>query len=372
MIKAAQTGDLDMALRGFPIDEIGLSIDTEKIIEAKDAFANEATVAPSARYEVYFPITSAELTGKYTEEFSKFSDMLNEKKLVEVKSIDYLKPDAQIKSDYQLNSRTLCDIYGAEQCCEVSALLSDGQEFYMMSCIVAKYNDYWKILSLSSGLSGTTSEKFFIPVTYDNYQSMCNEKVQLELLWKKELSQTKIEEIEEKEKNEKEIISKNGALLPPNYFVVNQAYGKTPRELMEKFTIYIQRKDMTSMLNYGYMDEIGNENHTSKEILIAQKDFAIQLKKFYFDLLRNKSGENVQSLDDLGETAAEIVENQNPDNTFYVDFMDIKESKRGKGLYIVSYWYNGEEYLAEYRLVETNKGWKIKEFNYVNKKEGVQ
>lgn len=129
---------------------------------------------------------------------------------------------------------------------------------------------------------------------------------------------------------------------------------------------------MTSMLNYGYMDEIGNENHTSKEILIAQKDFAIQLKKFYFDLLRNKSGENVQSLDDLGETAAEIVENQNPDNTFYVDFMDIKESKRGKGLYIVSYWYNGEEYLAEYRLVETNKGWKIKEFNYVNKKEGVQ
>ena len=55
--KAVDEENLDMALRACPVDEIGLGIDTQMVIENMGEFSPVSTVAPSKQYREYFPLT---------------------------------------------------------------------------------------------------------------------------------------------------------------------------------------------------------------------------------------------------------------------------------------------------------------------------
>lgn len=118
---------------------------------------------------------------------------------------------------------------------------------------------------------------------------------------------------------------------------------------------------MTSMMNYGDMDRIVDRGHSTIELLMAQKNFAIQIKGFYFDLLREVSGEKEKSLSELGETASEIISNQNPENMFYLDLIEVNEMEQKDGWYKVTFWYGGDEYTVECKCIEKEMGWQIKE-----------
>ena len=120
-MEALDKNNLDMALRGFPIDEIGLGVDTAKIIEGK--FSNNLTVAPSKVYRQYFPLTSAELTAQYTEMFSEAVKEYQKLGDVEVKDVSYVYPKKQTESAYILESQNLCDMTGAEAESEKTVLL---------------------------------------------------------------------------------------------------------------------------------------------------------------------------------------------------------------------------------------------------------
>lgn len=363
ILQAAQTEDLDMALRGNPIDEMGLAVDTEKIIVQEECFYNELTVAPSAMYESYFPITSVELTGNFAEMFYAFKEELKSLGKLTIERVDYAKPNVQNTAEYRLKTQQLCDIWGAKKCYELSVLLSGRTGKYVAGFQVVYYEDYWKIMGYTSDLAETTKEDYIKPITDEEYQLFCNARGQkkLEEDWKKELEEEELDEIQKKDKEIRKLIDEGTALLPPNYFVINEAYGESPRRLMEKFILNLQKSDMTSMMNYGDMDRIVDRGHSTIELLMAQKNFAIQIKGFYFDLLREVSGEKEKSLSELGETASEIISNQNPENMFYLDLIEVNEMEQKDGWYKVTFWYGGDEYTVECKCIEKEMGWQIKE-----------
>lgn len=372
MIQAVETQDLDMALRGFPIDEQCLAVNTAKIVESANAFYNSLAIAPSGWYSSYFPISSAELAGNLAESYEQFSQGIFEHGKLEIESIDYVRPDIQASSEYQQESSELCETWGAKNSTELCVLLTDGTKYYVTGMTVIRYDDYWKVFALNSKLIGITEEKPCIPITkseYDKLTVIGKEKALRKIL---EGDDTKKQQKEwtEKEREVKEVLESEDALLTPNYFVVNRNYGDTPEDLIEQFTLYLQRYDLTSMLNYGNGDAAENPEHITVEQLRAQKDFAIQIKNFYFNLLRGKSGTKKRTLEELGQSAENIVVDTNPDKTFYMDLMSVKEKDKDTGEYIVSYWYGGDAYKVEFFLKESESGWWIDAIGAIKKVNG--
>lgn len=369
MIQAAEMQDLDMALRGFPIDEQCLAVNTAKIVEKANVFSNSVAIAPSGWYLNYFPISSVELTGNLAESYDQFVQGISEYGKLEIESIDYARPDIQSSSEYQQESSELCETWGAKKSTELCVLLTDGTKYYVTGMTMIRYDDYWKVFALNSKLTGITEGKPCIPITKSEYDKLTvrGKEQGLQKILEGDDTKKQQKEWAEKEKEVKEVLESEEALLTPNYFVVNRNYGDTPEDLIEQFTLYLQRYDLTSMLNYGNGDTAENPEHITVEQLCAQKDFAIQIKNFYFNLLRGKSGTKKITLEELGQSAEDTVGETNPDQTFYMDLMSVKEKDKDTGEYIVSYWYGGDAYKVEFFLKESESGWWIDAIGVVKK-----
>ena len=68
MIDALKNDDLDKGLRGFPIDEKLLGINVGMIIDSLNEFSTNITYMPS-QWSQFVPISSAEITGDYVQQF---------------------------------------------------------------------------------------------------------------------------------------------------------------------------------------------------------------------------------------------------------------------------------------------------------------
>lgn len=369
MAEALKKNDLDMGLRGFPIDEMGLYANVTEMLEPTDVFSYTTVLAPSGTYTDYFPLTSAELTSAFAKEFETVEKQTADLGELSVERIDFAKPQEQLESKEQLEFQELCGKWQASAATEMSVLLKSGSQKYLMGFSLLSYDGYWWVCSLTSELCGTTEDKAIREITLEEYENLTDKKAaaDVEKLLEESINETVRKEKKEIKKEEKELICSGEALLPANYYVVNPTYGKSPEDLIGEFTKHIQKRDLQMVLCYGRMDDDREKLHTSSDILANQSDFAAQVKNFYFNLLRGADGAEGKTLNELGESAGTVVAKLNPDNMFFIQLWGGEQDSGNENIYIASYEYAQENYKVKFALKKSIKGWQIEEILQVKK-----
>lgn len=368
IFQAVEKNDLDMWLRGCPIDEMGLGVNTQQIIQDEGEFTIDLTVAPSKEYRTYFPITSAELTNNYRVAYTEFQTSYAELGNLKLKEINYAYPKKQLEADYNLYKQKMCDNWSAEEFCEMAVLLEENGKTYMAGLTLVRYYGFWKVYAFTSDLAGTSEKTPIIEITKEEYEKITEEQ------FSKKLENEFVKDFDEKEKAErkkiskeiKEAIEKQDALLPANYFIINNAYGDTPRDLVEKFIRNAQKNDILSLMNYGYTKVTTIEDTLDEEKLEQQKNMAEEIKSFYYELM-SKGKIKEGTLENIGKSSGKIVEEENPRGMFYIDLLDFFEKDKENGVYTGDVWYDGITFKVDFDLIQTEKGWQIESIGKVKR-----
>ena len=366
IMSAVGRGDLDMFLRGCPIDEVCLGFSGENEIEQDGVFGADSMIAPSGSYDIYFPIASAEKTGQFVEMFGKISEEYERLGRPSVKEIVFLMPKEQMEDTYQSQMMADCDIWGARMSCEMLVLCEDENgQLYETGITLASYYDYWKIMSVETSLAG---EMIFQPCTENEFEKLKEDTEQnryqkfLEQQAEDEWDEDSVSFSEEDEELQQKLDEENAVLLE-NYFVLESAYGASPEEVIRDFILAIEKKDWTAALSYGTLSD-QDITHTTEEKLLDQAEFAKKIKEFYYQIIWNDVPMEAESLSSLGMTGSKIMDKLNPEYAFYLDVDKIEETEE-PSVCKVYYGYEGETYESEITMTESENGWQIREFGKV-------
>lgn len=358
MISALQKEDLDMGLRGFPIDEKILGIDVGEELNALGEFSTNITYMPS-QWKEFVPVSSSEITKDYTEIFQSLEEQFAGRD-VTVEAVRALMPQKQMEAQYHRNSQQICEIWGADSRIEALAKLTIDGEDYALPVTLFRYDDFWKIDSFEASLLEEKEDGIFScdEQTYGKLTDEKEEKKLKEFLEDKDKKTTQSKTKEE----EKEVLPED-ALLPANYVLYNTAFSQTPEKAIENFILSMQKNDLSSMMIYT--DLYGEEdplNQDLAEILIRQGEVAEQIQTFYYYLMGNDfaSTENV-SLDELGMTGEEISKSLELSEIVYLDLNNVLKIKDDE--YAAFYYFNGKHYMSGFTMKEYGQGWKIEELS---------
>lgn len=342
LISALSEGDLDKAMRAYPVDETVLWADQAKIIDRVGEFSYGST-PPSSAYAQYLPAASSEIAGQYAEDTVSFEENL-EWENAEVQDVRLLLPDQQTSGQYQRRMLELSECWGAEVMCEMLVEIRCGKELYMFPVTVGKYGDYWKVFSLEASVSGSV-QSGLSETDESEYESLTDPEAEDEV-WEALGTEEEIQYTDNPEQQ----------MLPPNYFLAGQVYGQSPEEVIAEFSKYIEKEDITSALCYGYPGHEELENDPAS-VIERQGDFAEEITEMYYGLLLEESTEESQTLEELGMTGEEIVGELNPEN---IPYMDLKKTVHlGENEYAAVYFYGGEYYMVGFTMQESENGWQI-------------
>ena len=234
-------------------------------------------------------------------------------------------------------------------------LESQGDE-YILGVTLNHYEDYWKILHLGSSLLQTTGEEPIRVTDEEEYKAL---KGTLEKnRFQEELQNTSIDY--ELFDEETESINYE-ELLPANYFIVNSLEEMDPQQVIEKFVLSIEKKELVRAMGYCMETEIGELEHTTLDILQRQADCAKQIKKFCYGFLGCDYLKSESDLKQIGKSGSRIEKELNPQYFMYFDLLDafVIKDNGSEIQYLVCYLYNGEYYISGMTLVESD-GWKIR------------
>lgn len=373
ILAAAKQKDLDMALRAFPIDEVCLSLDSDKLTEVYDELTLKTMPAPSGLYEQYFPIASVEYTQMYADSFEKFMSALPQD--AKVKDISYLEPRQQMAAETLHFYTELNSAYGSKGICEMTALIEAEENTYATVFTLICYDDYWKLLSFKSESSLSDIDRNFQPISETKYKKATDNSKQEQL--KEEIEEKLFGEMSKDQKKEKEQnvemarkqIESGNALLTPNYFVTCPAYGKTPRDTLKRFTLYLQRGDITSAICFG--NTYGKEReleHTTLEALNQQTAFAEQIKNLWYTVLLNQElfNEAGYSKLDKDNDIKQTLSMLSLEHEFYLSFDGLDETEE-KDKFIAYYYYGEHCFEIEVSMIQAEQGWQIKSFDSMKK-----
>lgn len=362
ILEALKNKDIDQAMRVFPIDEICLNIKVSKIINKNNEFSVDTAIAPSGEEVTYFPLSSAELTGKYAARYEELSEELEEIKDFQIEEVEFVEPKKQLEADYQLSMMEECEIFGANAFCEMRAYLTEGKKQYKVSFTLISYDDYWKIFQLGSKLDGSM-EKIYTTEGADDSRNIsdASKKLEKELTARinKESDKTNQKISKKKLQEQTNLLNEGKCLLPANYFVVNAIYGENPEQLMKMFVKYTQKKDLTAVLAMGSSsNEQKSLQNTSIQSLEQQGEFAERLKYFYLSLFMDDVDKQ-QSLQELGMNGTEIVEKLGCQYLFYLELKEM--FPREENEYDVYFKYEGEYLKYQFTFAESEEGWQIQD-----------
>lgn len=360
--QAVENQDLDAALRGFPIDELGTKADVIRISESQGQFSKDS-IAAAKNYGDYFPLASAELTADYTQVFENFAEEYQKVGGGEIISIEYAKASEQLKSSYEVKKQRICEMTGAEAVCEMQVKLKNDTGSYISGVMLVKYYGYWKILKVTSELAGTSEAVYFRTDASDIAESPENSTIiKLE---KKLYGDDYQKEYKQREKNKKKIkglLTKEKVILPANYRISNNAYGENPGDLIEKFTRSIEKKDITTVMNYFCTEVLQDGEKLTTEKIRQQGAVAKNIQYFYYTIL-NEGKKITGTLEEIGKTPEQIVAQVNPQNMFYLDLMKVlEEDKKHCTGY---FWLAKKIYAVDFKLVESENGWQIEKIENV-------
>lgn len=356
LLVAAKKQDIDMALRGFAMDESILNLSLENIINTEGRFYTDMEIPPSGSYSTYNEISAAELAGNYSQSIQQVFDFFAEKESLKVKKIDYVKPEEQLSSEERSKNEGIIEARGGDCICEMMVLLESQGDEYILGVTLNHYEDYWKILHLGSSLLQTTGEEPIRVTDEEEYKAL---KGTLEKnRFQEELQNTSIDY--ELFDEETESINYE-ELLPANYFIVNSLEEMDPQQVIEKFVLSIEKKELVRAMGYCMETEIGELEHTTLDILQRQADCAKQIKKFCYGFLGCDYLKSESDLKQIGKSGSRIEKELNPQYFMYFDLLDafVIKDNGSEIQYLVCYLYNGEYYISGMTLVESD-GWKIR------------
>ena len=356
MISALQKEDLDMGLRGFPIDEKILGINVGEALDFLGEFSTNITYMPS-EWREFVPVSSSEITKDYTEIFRSLESQFAGKN-VTVEAVRALMPQKQMGTQYHRNSQQICQIWGADSRIEALAKLTVDGADYALPVTLFRYDDFWKTDSFEASL---LEESGIFSCDSEKYDELTDEKEEEAL--EEFLEDSDKEKSREQTEEEEEEILPEEALLPANYVLYNTVFSQTPEKAIENFILSMQKNDLSSMMIYT--DLYGEEDPLSQdlaEILIRQGEVAEQIQTFYYYLMGNEfaATENV-SLDELGMTGEEISSSLELSEIVYLDLNNVLKIKDDE--YAAFYYFNGKHYMSGFTMKEYSQGWKIEELS---------
>lgn len=348
--------DIDQIMRSFPIDELCLKENFAELVNEKQVFSAAEQAAPSKTYRDYFPLSSSETVGMYTDMYLETVKKIDKIQGAEIKEILYLSPQTQMEAEYQLRMMEQCEIYGADLFCEMEILLETDKDIWSIPLTLVNYDGYWKVFRVGSSLQENAERKENIESVDYTVQKRLDKELQKKL---KDKGYGKTEKKSADEADYKKLIESGKALLPANYVVTNSIYEDTPERLIQAFVRYIQKKDLTALLTLGSTGNGEKElGHVTAESLKEQRNFAKEIKYFYYSFLLEEDAAKDLSLKQLGMTSQEVLNKLNPENFFYLELKEMV--KKDKNVYAIYFRYEGEYYKFKFELVEYGQGWQIK------------
>lgn len=355
LMSAIEKRDVDMALRGFAMDESIINIWLEKIITAQDRFYTDMEIAPSGSYKTYNEVSAAELAGKYSQSFQALLDFFDENERIIVKEIDYVKPEQQLSSEKISKNAKVIEARGGDCLCEMMALIEHNGQEYILGITLNHYGDYWKIFHLGAELTETTEEEPIRLIDAKEYDILKGKMRKSD--FQKELQDMSIDFELFEEEMEPDNYEK---LLPANYFIVNGLKEDSPQKVIEKFVLCIEREDLVRAIGYCVDANEEELEHTTTDILRRQADCAKEIKRFCYGFLGCDYEQEESSLEQIGKSGSSIQNELNPENFMYFDLLNVflVEDNGDEKQYIVCYLYDGEYYMSGMTLVNHN-GWKI-------------
>lgn len=357
-VAALGNQDMDLVLRACAIDERLLANPFVSTLNEEEKFGYDMVLPPSAEYEEYRPLSSAELTRYYIDQYYNFQEQSKDLSGVKLKKVGVFYPQTQLSSGSLFETAQLCDEWGADGAIQLAALLEADQGDYMLSFTVIKYYGYWKIFDFAAELAEQSEGQLIKTIEPREFDSVIRGADVLSFAEKLDDRMSDKTGNTEKDDKIEDIKNPEDEILPPNYYIAGASYGKEQKDTIQKFLLAIQKKDAAKALSYCNIDhQADNLNAVSPEIIHIQAHYAKQISYLYYGLLGETYFQGEQALDELGETAGEILERLNPELIPYMDIMEILKVEDHQ--YIVFYAFNGRCYISGYTLVKQNEGWQI-------------
>lgn len=318
MLSALKKNDLDMALRGCAIDETALQINFVKTAEELPGMQLIDLPAPTSDYSYYFPLTSAEMTKVYIEQFEELSTEIPEIETLEVLEIAEKKEKER--------EEQLAECLAAQEVSELEIYVKCGEQSYRLGFTAVRYEKNWKIHSLKEGLLYETD----IPACV---------------------------QMEEMREAKKTYVLPN-QLTGANYFQAMPISEKTPQRAVEQFIYAIEKGDLTRALAFATTE---SSQDTSPELLKKQGEYAKELKTMLYGFLGTEDARLYgKSEEQLNKLRGKL----NPEYMVYLDLIKVipietEENTETVKQYAGLYSYNGKNYLTGYTLCRQEDGWQI-------------
>lgn len=353
MISALQKDDLDMGLRGFPIDEKILGINVGEQLDALGEFSTNITYMPS-QWREFVPISSSEITRDYTEIFDSMKKHFAGKN-IEVEQVSPIFPEKQVEKQYYRNLQQICEIWGANSQVEIAAKLKIDDKDYAVVMTLLRYGEFWKVDSFTSFLAEKQGEDGIWTCNDKEYSQLTNKNKEEEGV---EFFDGTAEKESQNEQEQEKTVPED-ELLPANYMLYSSVFGENPEETIENFVLCIQKNDLSGMM--VYTDIYGEEDPFEQELsemLIKQGELAEQIQTFYYYLMGSDfATTETTSLDKLGMTGGEISNSFELNEIVYLDLNNVLKISDNE--YAAFYYFNGKRYMSGFTMKEYGLGWKI-------------
>lgn len=356
-IYALKNEDIDQFMRIFPVDELCLKRNFSQITNLKEALSINMP-APAREYRDYFPLTSNEITGIYTDMFLSVVDEMENISEAEVEKIRYIAPEEQLKTDFQLQMLEQSETYGAEAFCDMETLVKIEGETWSIPLTLANFDGYWKVFRVGSSFQENIEREAASDIESNSRAEKELEK-KLEELVKKNEKKADKEDDGDRKGDTRKLIESGEAFLPPNYVVTNAVYGESPEKVMRLFTRYLQKKDLAAVLTLGNTGtkERVLEKVTS-EVLREQRDFAQIIKSFcYFFFIEENTQEEL-TLQELEMTGQELLSRLDPQFFFYLEMKEMVQINTNE--YEIYFRYENNYYKFNFEFLDFSQGWQIK------------
>ncbi|TCS76634.1 hypothetical protein EDD59_12316 [Muricomes intestini] len=363
-IAALKNQDLDLVLRACSIDENLLGNPFYAIVDKEQKFGYDMSLPPSADYEEYRPLSSAMLAKYYTEQYDNIQKQFKNKRDVKLIKTGVLYPDLQLSSETLCETAELCSYWGADAAIQMAALLQTSQEDYMISFTVTKYYGYWKIFDFRAEMAEMDNGKFIKPISLEEYNTAVDTTDVLSFMKKLNIEMDGSENVENETQTVKDIKHPEKEILPPNYFIVGESYGKSQKDTIEKFILALQKKNPVEAMSYCKIGDSDKQPKTvTSERIDTQADYAKQISHLYYGLLGEPYFSGERTLKRLDETAESILHRLNPQLIPYMDIntlLKVEDDKAsGEEQYIAFYAFNGNCYMSGYTLMKSGENWQI-------------
>ncbi|HAX52860.1 MAG TPA: hypothetical protein DIW07_07510 [Lachnospiraceae bacterium] len=360
-VEALKKQDMDLVLRACAIDENLLGNPFYSTLEKEEKFGYDMMLPPSADYEEYRPLSSMMLTKYYTEQYDKIQKQFKELGDIKLEKVGVLYPEIQLDTKIPSETADLCSEWGADETIQMGALLQDDQENYMISFTVTKYYGYWKIFDFTAELAEVKAGQIIKPISLDEYDNTIGE---MDVLSFTNKLNSKISDGDVASQVAEDIKHPEKEILPSNYFIIGTSYAKEQKDLIQKFILALQKKNITEALSYCNMSNPEKKkNIVTSEAINVQEDYAKQLYYFYYGLLGEPYFSGEKTLERLGETAGELLNKLNPQMLPFMSctkILKVADDRAGeKEQYIALYRFNGNYYKSGYTLVKLEGGWQI-------------